>query len=300
MSHSDQTVLVTGATGRQGGAVIRHMQPKGWKLRALTRHPGNAAAQDLARQGIEVVQGDLEDPTSLERALRGAYGVYSVQDFWAVGAKREVQQGKNLADAAKKAGVAHFVYSSVGGAERNSGIDHWQSKWEIENHIRQLGLLATMLRPVAFMENYYIDQVEIGILKGKLLDPIRADQTYQTIATDDIGAFAALAFERPREFIGLELEIAGSALTNPEAAQVFSRVLGKPVRFRKLPMLLVRLVLGKELYQMFRWFNEAGFQADIPELRRRYPEVHLQTLEEWLRNEGWHKRARRIRPPKGA
>ena len=300
MSHSDQTVLVTGATGRQGGAVIRRMLPKGWKLRALTRHPGNAAAQDLARQGIEVVQGDLEDPTSLERALRGAYGVYSVQDFWAVGAKREVQQGKNLADAAKKASVAHFVYSSVGGAERNSGIDHWQSKWEIENHIRQLGLPATMLRPVAFMENYYIDQVEISILKGKLLDPIRADKPYQTIATDDIGAFAALAFERPREFIGLELEIAGSALTNPEAAQVFSRVLGKPVRFRKLPMLLVRLVLGKELYQMFRWFNEAGFQADIPELRRRYPEVHLQTLEEWLRNEGWHKRARRVRPPKGA
>src|SRR5437879_5342798 len=254
MSHSDQTVLVTGATGRQGGAVIRRMLPKGWKLRALTRHPANAAAQDLARQGIEVVQGDLEDPTSLESALRGAYGVYSVQDFWAVGAAREVQQGKNLADAAKKAGVAHFVYSSVGGAERNSGIDHWQSKWEIENHIRQLGLPATILRPVAFMENYYIDQVEISILRGKLLDPLRADKPYQTIATDDIGAFAALAFERPREFIGLELEIAGSALTNPEAAQVFSRVLGKPVRFRKLPMLLVRLVLGKELYQMFRWF----------------------------------------------
>ncbi len=300
MSHSDKTVLVTGATGRQGGAVIRHMQPKGWKLRALTRRPGDAAAQDLARQGIEVVQGDLEDPPSLERAARGVYGVYSVQDFWAVGAKREVQQGKNLADAALKAKVAHFVYSSVGGAERNSGIDHWQSKWEIENHIRRLGLPATMLRPAAFMENYYIDQVEIGILKGKLLDPIRADKPYQTIAAEDIGAFAALAFERPQEFIGLELEIAGSELTNPEAAQVFSRVLGKPVRFRKLPMPIVRLFLGKELYQMFRWFNEAGFQANIPELRRRYPEIHLQTLEEWLRNEGWHKRARRLRPPKGA
>jgi uncharacterized protein YbjT (DUF2867 family) len=300
MSHSDQTVLVTGATGRQGGAVIRHMLPKGWKLRALTRNLANPAAQDLARQGVELIQGDLEDPASLERAVRGAFGVYSVQDFWTVGAKREVRQGKNLADAAKKAGVAHFVYSSVGGAERNSGIDHWQSKWEVENHIRGLGLPATMLRPVAFMENYYIDQVEIGILKGKLTDPIRADKPYQTIAADDIGGFAALAFERPRDFIGLELEIAGSELTNLQTAEVFSRVLGKPVRFRKLPMPIVRLFLGKELYQMFRWFNEAGFQADIPELRRRYPEVRLQTLEEWLRHEGWHKRARRLRPPKGA
>ena len=299
MPNTDRIILVTGATGRQGGAVIRRMLPKGWKLRALTRNPTTAAARDLTRQSVDVVQGDLEDQASLERAAHGAYGIYSVQDFWAVGAKREVQQGKNLANAAKKAGVGHFVYSSVGGAERNSGIDHWESKWEIEKYIRNLGLPATMLRPVAFMENYYIDQVEIGILKGKLMDPIRADKPYQTIATDDSGAFVALAFERPKEFIGLELEIAGSELTNSEAAQVFSRVLGRPVKFQKLPMPLVRLVLGKELYQMFRWFNEAGFKADIAGLRRKYPQVHLQTLEEWLRSEGWHKRARRVHPPKG-
>jgi uncharacterized protein YbjT (DUF2867 family) len=300
MLNADKTVLVVGATGRQGGAVIRCMLPKGWKLRALTRNLTSHPAQELARLGVEAVQGDLEDPASLERAARGAYGIYSVQDFWAVGAKREVQQGKNLADAAKKAGVAHFVYSSVGGAERNSGIDHWESKWEVEKHIRSLGLPATMLRPVAFMENYYIDQVEINILKGKLMDPIRAEKPYQTIAADDIGAFAALAFERPKDFIGLELEIAGSDLTNPEAAKVFSRVLGKPVKFQKLPMPMVRLVLGKEFYQMFRWFNNAGFQADIAGLRRLYPEVHLQTLEEWLRSEGWLKRAKRVRAPKAS
>src|SRR5215472_10202805 len=248
MVNTDKRVLVTGATGRQGGSVIRHMLATGWKLRALTRDSTSAAAQGLARKGIEVVKGDLEDPASLDRATDGAYGVYSVQDFWAVGAKREVQQGKNLADAAQKAGVEHFVFASVGGAERNSGIAHWQTKWEIEQHIRKLGLPATMLRPVAFMENYYIDQVEIGILKGKLMDPIRADRTYQTIATDDIGAFVALAFDRSKEFIGTELEIAGSELTNPEAAQVFSKVLGRPVKFRKLPMPVVRLALGKEFY----------------------------------------------------
>jgi uncharacterized protein YbjT (DUF2867 family) len=148
------------------------------------------------------------------------------------------------------------------------------------------------------MENYYVDQVEIGILKGKLMDPIRADKPYQTIAADDIGAFAALAFERPKEFIGLELEIAGSELTNPEAAKVFSRVLGKPVKFQRLPMPMVRLVLGKEMYRMFRWFNSAGFKADIAGLRQQYPEVHLHTLEEWLRSEGWQKRAKRVRAPK--
>jgi uncharacterized protein YbjT (DUF2867 family) len=299
MVNADKTVLVAGATGRQGGAVIRHMLPKGWKLRALTRNSSSYAAQELARQGVEVVQGDLEDMASLDRAARGVYGIYSVQDFWTVGAKREVQQGKNLADAAKKAGVQHFVYSSVGGAERNTGITHWESKWEIEKHIRQLNLPATMLRPVSFMETYHILEVEVGILKGRLADPIRADKPYQTIATDDIGAFAALAFERPKDFIGLELEIAGSELTNLEAAKVFSRVMGKPVKFRKLPMPVVRLVLGKEFYEMFHWFNKAGYKADIAELRRRYPEIHLHTLEQWLREEGWHKRALRFHAPKG-
>src|SRR5262249_20202179 len=299
MGNTDKTVLITGATGRQGGAVVRHMLPKGWKLRALTRQAASTAAQDLMRQGIEVVQGDLEDPASLERAARGIYGVYSVQDFWSVGAKREVQQGKNMADAAKKAGIDHFVYSSVGGAERNSRISHWESKWEIEKYIRKIGLRATMIRPAAFMENYYIDQVEIAILKGKLMDPIRGDKPYQTIAAGDIGGFVVLAFERPKEFVGAELEIAGSELTNIEAAQVFGRVLGKPVRFQKLPMPIVRLILGKEFNKRFRGSNDSVFKADIEALRRRYPEVHLQTLEEWLRNEGWHKRARRVRPPKG-
>jgi uncharacterized protein YbjT (DUF2867 family) len=298
MSNADKTVLVTGATGRQGGAVVRHMIPKGWRLRALTRNPASNAAIELARQGVEVIQGDLEDPCSLEGVCRGVYGIYSVQDFWSVGAKREVQQGKNLADAAKKAGVQHLVYSSVGGAERNTGIPHWESKWEIEKHMRQLALPATILRPASFMETYHILEVEVGILKGKLADPIRADKPYQTIATDDIGAFVALAFERHKDFIGLELEIAGSELTNLEAAQVFSRVMGKPVKFRKVPLPLVRFVLGKEFYAMFRWFNEQGYKADILALGRRYPEVHLHTLEEWLREEGWHKRALRFRAPK--
>jgi len=298
MNSADKFIVVSGATGRQGGALISHLLQKKWNVRAVTRNTQSPAAAALARQGAEVVQGDMEDAASLQRALKGAYGVYSVQDFWSVGARREIQQGKNLADAALSAGVTHFVYSSVGGAERNSGICHWETKWELEKHIHSRKLPATILRPVAFMENYYIAAVEIGLLKGKLADPVRGEKPYQTIAVENIGAFAALAFERPSEFIGLELEIAGSELTNIEAAATFSRVLGKPVKFQHIPLPMVRLVLGKEFYQMFRWFNEAGFRADIPSLKRKYPEVQLLNLEEWLLKEGWHKRGRMVRPPK--
>jgi uncharacterized protein YbjT (DUF2867 family) len=298
MTNQDRIVLVAGATGRQGGAVVRHMLPKAWRLRALTRNPKSYAARQLAEKGVELAEGDMDDPASLERAARGVYGIYSVQDFWTVGARREVQQGKNLADVAKKAGVEHFVYSSVGGAERNTGITHWETKWVVEKHVRSLNLPVTILRPASFMETYHITEVEIGLLKGKLADPIRGDKPYQTIATDDIGAFAALAFERPKDFIGLDLEIAGSELTNIDAAKVFSRVLNRPVKFQKLPLPIVRLVLGKEFYEMFHWFNSKGYQANIPELRRRYPEVRLHSLEDWLREDGWDKRGLRFRAPK--
>ena len=292
MTANNRKVLVTGATGKQGGSVVRHMLEKGWNLGALTRDPKSKAAKALFEKGVDVVQGDLEDVSSLDSVLRGVYGVYSVQDFWSVGAKREVLQGKNLADAARKAGVKHFVYSSVGGAERNSGIGHWESKWEIEKHIQKLGLPATVFRPAAFMENYYVDQVEIGILQGKLYDPVHGDKPYQMIASDDIGAFVAVAFERPKDFLGLELEIAGSELTNRQAAEVFSRVLGRAVEFQEVPIPPV-----KEFQEMFHWFNEKGFNANIAQLHSQYPDVRLRTLEQWLYDEGWHKRARRLSIP---
>ena len=96
MTNGDRIVLVTGATGRQGGAAIHHMSSRGWRLRALTRDPKSHAAEELARRGIEVLRGNLEDPASLERAVQGAYGVYSVQDYWSVGARREIEQDCTL------------------------------------------------------------------------------------------------------------------------------------------------------------------------------------------------------------
>src|SRR5262249_40876699 len=158
----------------------------------------------------------------------------------------EVLQGKNLASLAKKVSIEHFVYSSVGGAERNTGITHWETKWEIEKEIRNLGLPATIFRPVGFMEMYHILEIEIRLLKGKFADPVRGDKPFQTIATDDIGAFVALAFERPKEFIGIELEIAGSELTTLQATEVFSRVLNRTVKSQRLPLFMVKLLFGKE------------------------------------------------------
>jgi len=292
--NSTRTILVCGALGNQGSAVVTRLLEKGWKVRALTRRPESDAALALVNRGVELAMGDLEDPESLDAALKGAYGVFSVQDG-SVGAEREVLQGKNMADAAKRAGIEHFVYSSVAGADRNTGIIIWESKWKVENHIRKLGLRATIFRPVSFFENYYLNVFHLGILMGWLTSAVKKNRPYQLIATWDIGGFVQLAFERPQEFIGMELEIAGSAQTNLENAATFSRVTKRKVRFIQLPMWIAYLAMGKDIRNSFRWINTSGYKADIPELRRRYPELQLKTLEQWLYDEGWDKHARRVK-----
>ena len=142
----ERLILVCGATGKQGGAVARSLLDRGFRVRGLTRDPQKPEAQALAEQGAEVVQGDMEDRSAMDRVLEGAHGVFSVQNFWETGYDREVKQGKTVADAAKATGVEHFVYSSVGSAHRQTGIPHFESKWEIEEHVRQIGLPYTILR----------------------------------------------------------------------------------------------------------------------------------------------------------
>jgi uncharacterized protein YbjT (DUF2867 family) len=280
-------ILVAGATGRQGGSVVRHLLERQLTVRALVLNPRSDRATALADQGVEIVRGNMDDLASLKKAMVDVHGVYSVQDYFTVGAAREVKQGENMAAAARAAGVEHFVFSSVGGADRNSGVGHFETKTEIENHIRKLGLPATIIRPVGFMENYYIPPLEKHLVKGRLLTPIRADKPLETIAADDIGQFISLAFAQPERFIGLELEVAGSELTAPEAAEVFARVLGRRMTIHRLPIFMVRLNMGKEWAQMFKWLDKCGFQADVPALRRDYPEIALTSLEEWLIREGW-------------
>jgi uncharacterized protein YbjT (DUF2867 family) len=292
----DRPFLVIGATGRQGGATVRGLRRLGASVRALARDPNDRLAQELGRTGVALVKGDLDDVGSLVAAMAGVQGVFSVQNWWLVGATREVRQGKNVADAVKQAGIPHLVYSSVGGADRGAEITHWKTKWEIELYIRELGLPATILRPVSFMETYYIPGVEKGILGGRLLDPIRADKPYQLIAADDIGEWAALALTQSQRFVGKALEIAGDELTNLQIAATFERVMRRPVAFRRLPLFVTRVILGREFYQMFKWFNEQGYRADLPSLRRDHPEVKPTSLEAWLIREGWANKGKPYKP----
>jgi uncharacterized protein YbjT (DUF2867 family) len=280
----DRPILVTGATGQQGGAVLRHLRTEGFAVRALTRDMHSPAARTLAATGVAVIQGDFDDRASLERALDGAYGAYAVQTpYQSDGVEGELRQGIAFADAAKAASIQHLVYSSVGSANRQTSIAHFESKYQIEEHIRALGLPHTILRPVFLMENFLSNRD--AIVGGTLAEPLLPGTKLQLVACDDIGAFAALAFAKPEQWIGRAIELAGDDLTMPQAAERFGRVIGRPVQYVQVPMAEFRRTSGQEMATMFTWFNQVGYGAGLPALRAIYPA--LTTLEEWLRRTGW-------------
>ncbi len=276
-----KTILITGATGKQGGATLHNLLGKGFNLRALTRKPDSDAAKALVTAGVEVVQGDLNDAGSLTRALAGAWGVYAVQNTWEAGVEGEEEQGKRLAQVAREAGVEHFVYASVGSAHRNTGIPHFENKARVEATIKSLGFPSTVIiRPVFFMENL----LSPWFLNGdKLVAAMKPDTRLQMIAVEDIGVFGAMAFTHASALNGRELDIAGDARTIPEAAAIIGRALGKPLEFLQIPIAEVRKN-SEDFALMLEWFDRVGYNADITGLEREFG-VRLLSLEAWARKQ---------------
>ncbi|MFL6212344.1 MAG: NmrA/HSCARG family protein [Blastocatellia bacterium] len=276
------TILVTGATGKQGSATARHLLARGYKVRAMTRDPLQPKAQMLARSGIDVCRADLDDADSVRRALEEAQGVFSVQSFVEHGPEGEVRQGRQLADLALEQGVEHFIYTSVGGAERETGITHFETKARIEAHIAAIGLPATVIRPVAFMESFSYPFFITMLCAGVLLGTQEPQARWQLIACEDVGRIAATIFAERDEFLGRQIEIAGDEPSMLEAADTFSRVLGRSVKYVQIQS----GGLSSEIAQGIDGFNRTGqFQADVNALRSRWPA--LLTLEQWLRAQGW-------------
>lgn len=294
MSSTEPVVLVTGATGQQGGAVIRHL-PRGVEVRALTRDPKKA--QGLERLGVEVIGGDLLDPSSLDAAMRGVTSVFAVTNFWdgmqrgsaPLGADGEVRQGKNLADAAARAKVKHFVFSSVGGAfDYPSEVPHARSKQEIERHIMASELPWTLLRPVFFMDNFNSPFMDFGsnAKEGRVALPLRPTRRLQMVSVEDIGRVAALALSRRDEFLHTAFDVASDALTTAEIADVFTRVTGRRTTSVADSSAIPAITRASpEFGAMWREFDERGTDAFVPGLRSLVPQ--LERFEGFLRRTGW-------------
>jgi len=279
-------VLVTGATGNQGGACVEALLKKGHQVRALTRNPASPAANRLRERGVEVAVGDFTDRDSLVRAADGADAIYAMSTPYEQGAAQEIAQGITITDAAKSAGVVHFVYSSVASADRGTGIEHFDGKYSVERHIQTSGVPYTIVAPVFFMENLLQPWTLPSLRQGKLAMALPATRSLQQIAVADIGAFVAAVIERGDTVFGHRFDIAGDELTGEEAAAVLSKVTGREVHYEGFPPDVLR-AQSEDMARMFEWFDSIGYAADIKGLRRDFPEVRWRTFEQWARKQDW-------------
>lgn len=279
-----RVVVVAGATGTQGGAVARELNNRGYAVRGLTRNPDSDTARALRALGIEMVRGDFDDADSLDAALAGAYGAFSVQQYRGVGVDGEIRQGKAFADAAKRAGIEHFVYTSVAKATLGTGVPQFESKLIIEDYIRTLDIPFTIIRPASFMSTFESARAAT-IAAGEFWGPLPPGLARVYIAPRDIGRFAAEAFDNPQKWLGTASSIAGDRISYADIAAAMSRVTGTMIEYHQIPWEDYSATATETAISRERWYMENTDPVDVDALRSEYP--WLLSFEDYLRESGW-------------
>ncbi len=274
-------LLVIGVTGTQGRAVAKHLQGAGFQVRGLTRDPRAKSARTLIEQGIDLVQGDLDDVDSVRAAMQAVDGVYLVTDFFKNGIAGEVRHGKRVADLCAELRVRHLVHASVNGADRESGVPHFDSKGEIERHIQELDLPATYLRPALFFEDLVDKKYFPPASWGMMPKVVGPDRPIKWVAVDDIGAAAARVFSRRDEFLGKAVPLVGDEKSMAESRAIFARVRGRRPFSLAMPTFLFRRLISEELTLMFEWLANNAMDGDIA-TTRGVVDAPLD-METWLR-----------------
>lgn len=281
------TVLVTGATGKQGGNLARQLLTKGHQVRGLTRNPNSSAAVELKRLGAEIVTGNLEDRASLQQAAQGVDAIFSMSTPFESDIETEIRQGKNVADAAKTVGVPYLVYSSVADGDRHTGVPHFDSKWQVEQYISSLGIPHAIVAPCGFMENTIAEWALSALKQGKYSPGTKPPQSKMVqIAAADIASFAVLMLENRDRFLGKRVKIAGDERPGYECAEILSQVTGKKIEY--IPIAREFAQQQSEDFQiMWQWDEQVGTQVDIPALHREYPQMRWHSFEEWAKQQDW-------------
>jgi len=265
-------VVVTGGTGKQGGAVVKSLLERGHEVRAVTRSTDSAKARELANAGVTLVRASLEDTAALTKALEGATSLFAMTTPFEGGPQADTRQGISAADAAKAAGV-HLVFTSIGNANRQTGIPHFDSKHKIEKHIAKIGVRAAVLAPVYFMEN---------------ATPLPPTRRLAQVAVADIGAVAVRLLEDPGRFAGKRFDLGGDELTGNDVLAILSRVTGRPFTYFQVPLDVIRQRMGEDGAKMYEWFDRVGFTVDRAALRREFPDVAFHDFESWAKAQDWN------------
>jgi uncharacterized protein YbjT (DUF2867 family) len=273
---TDQPVLVLGATGGQGGAVAAALMRDGRPLRALVRDPAAPAAARLAAAGAELAVAEFTDRTALTAAMRGTAAAFALTTPFESGPAAEVEQGRAIIAAAEAAGLPFLVFSSVAGATAGSGVPHFESKAAVERELAGSGLPHTVVAPTYFYDNALGGYQDL--LRGTLELSLPEDHPLQQLGRSDLGALVRLVLADPGRFTGRRIELASDAPTPAQMSQALSAALGRPVRYREVPVSAIR---SPDMAAMWRFLRGEGYQADIAALRRDYPEVGWTSFAAW-------------------
>ena len=278
---NSKKVLITGITGQQGGALARHLLNQKVKLFGLTRNKNSEKSKALTSKGVSIIESDLDNPSSYESHLDNMDAVFLVQSF-EQGKENEIIQGKKFIDRVKSKNVKHFIYSSVLGADLETGVPHFESKFELENHIKSSGIEYTILRPASFNENFLNPEITKRLEKGKLVMPLNKSVTQQFISTDDVGKIAAKVITNPKVYKNKVLSLATDEKQITEVAKLFGAAMNKEIKYQKLPGLITRLIMGKDLYKMFKYMNKNDFVVlkEIEPIKQEFE--GLSNLEKWI------------------
>jgi uncharacterized protein YbjT (DUF2867 family) len=282
------SVLVIGATGKQGGAVAELLLDHGHDVTAYVRSPESPSALALSAAGARLITGDLADSQALAGAARGVDAIFGLSvPFGSGGKDEEVAQGRFLVDAATRA-EAHLVYSSVRGAGRVAAtdIDHADSKQLVEAYLRDQQVRATVMGPVYFMEN----ALNVGFSRltdGVLANPLSAGKPLDQVTVRDIAGLAVHAIEHPDRYVGKRIDVVSDRVTGEEAAQLLSEVLGREIPYQQMPLDQVRQWAGDEIADMFQRFEDNTDFADIEALHAAHLGVAWHSYADWARTVDW-------------
>lgn len=275
-------VLVTGITGNQGGSVAKALLKEGHEVIGITRNTGSAKALELAGLGAGLYEMSFSDEQALGELMGSVDTVYAMTTPFEAGIDGEIAQGKSLANAAQRAGVGHFVFSSVGDADQKTGIPHFDSKYEVEEHLESLGIDFTIVAPSYFMDNLFFPVMLDGLKVGVLKMAMPGDRVLQQIAAEDIGRFMSIVIAEGESWYGKRVNISGDEISGIKAAKVLGRVIGKPIRYEGFAPDYLR-EQSEDMALMYEWFNRVGYSANLAELE---PYGFL-SYEQWAKKQDW-------------
>jgi uncharacterized protein YbjT (DUF2867 family) len=277
-----RSILVAGATGTQGGAVVDALRSGDYgdvAVSGLTAAADSEAAQALADRGVTVVEGDATDDDRMAELCAGVDGVFVVTDPEA-GSQTEIEAGRTLVNAAADAG-AHVVFSSAVGSFLQIGVPFVDSKYAVERELHGHPAPRTILRPAYLMQN--LDAMAEEIREGELALPLAPDVRLELLDAADVGRFAAMAFADPGTFDGATFELAGDALTLAEMAAALGAALDREVTATNLDPTdrTVREAVGRDVADLFAWYNRGAYGVDPAAIADRFG-ARPRTFAEYL------------------